>query len=81
MMINALMNSMVQLVEVMALTFFCLCIFALFALEVYMGKLHQVCVLDKESATAKMIYNHQQIEPTIKIDSTVTFDRAYEWKM
>ncbi|ODM93579.1 Sodium channel protein 60E [Orchesella cincta] len=47
MMINALLSSVVQLLEVMALTLFCLMIFALFALEVYMGKLRQKCVLIK----------------------------------
>lgn len=43
-MINALLSSVVQLLEVMALTLFCLMIFALFALEVYMGKLRHKCV-------------------------------------
>jgi len=47
MMINALLSSVVQLLEVMALTLFCLMIFALFALEVYMGKLRQKCVVIK----------------------------------
>lgn len=44
MMINALLSSVVQLMEVMLLTLFCLMIFALFALEVYMGKLRHKCV-------------------------------------
>jgi len=53
MMINALMNAIIQLMEVMLLTFFCLCIFSLFALEIFMGKFHQVCVLIKGSNTSR----------------------------
>jgi hypothetical protein len=58
MIINALLNAMVQLFEVMLLTAFCLAIFALFALEVYMGKLHQVCVLIKGSPKAMEVVRH-----------------------
>jgi len=47
------MNAITQLVEVMLLTFFCICIFSLFALEIFMGKFHQVCVLTKGSQTSK----------------------------
>lgn len=47
MMINALLNSVVHLVEVMVLTLVCLIIFAVFALEVFQGKLRQKCVMDK----------------------------------
>ncbi|XP_050730127.1 sodium channel protein 60E-like isoform X4 [Eriocheir sinensis] len=42
--INALLNSIKQLVEVMTLTVFCLMVFALFALQVYMGVLKNKCV-------------------------------------
>jgi hypothetical protein len=44
-MLNALVNSALQLFEVMALNFFCLLVFALFGLEIYMGKLRNKCVL------------------------------------
>ncbi|XP_071550553.1 sodium channel protein 1 brain-like isoform X3 [Panulirus ornatus] len=44
--INALLNSIKQLVEVMTLTVFCLMVFALFALQVYMGVLKNKCVKD-----------------------------------
>ncbi|CAG7833557.1 unnamed protein product [Allacma fusca] len=50
MMINALLSSVIQLLEVMALTLFCLMIFALLALELYMGKLLQKCVLVKNGS-------------------------------
>lgn len=55
MMINALLSSAVQLLEVMGLTLFCLMIFALFAQEVFMGKLRQKCVtdIDLTNATTK----------------------------
>ena len=46
--INALLNSIKQLVEVMTLTVFCLMVFALFALQVYMGVLKNKCVLDMQ---------------------------------
>ncbi|CAL4063472.1 unnamed protein product, partial [Meganyctiphanes norvegica] len=53
--INALLNSIKQLVEVMTLTVFCLMVFALFALQVYMGVLQQKCVknMDNHSASGE----------------------------
>ena len=42
--INALLHSIKQLAEVMTLTIFCLMVFALFALQVYMGELRNKCV-------------------------------------
>ncbi|XP_067630184.1 sodium channel protein 60E isoform X2 [Eurosta solidaginis] len=42
--INALLHSFRQLAEVMTLTIFCLMVFALFALQVYMGELRNKCV-------------------------------------
>lgn len=63
-MINALLSSVVQLLEVMALTLFCLMIFALFALEVYMGKLRHKCV--KEIPAADIPSNE--------------IERDYHWK-
>lgn len=56
MMISALMNSFKQLFEVMVLIFFALFVFSLFALEVFSGKFHNVCVLNKGSDTAKALY-------------------------
>lgn len=46
--INALLHSFKQLAEVMTLTIFCLMVFALFALQVYMGELRNKCVLKME---------------------------------
>lgn len=53
--INALLHSFKQLAEVMTLTIFCLMVFALFALQVYMGELRNKCVLkvDIINATAQ----------------------------
>jgi hypothetical protein len=64
MMINALLSSVVQLMEVMLLTLFCLMIFALFALEVYMGKLRHKCV---------------KLDPSVK-DPLTDADRDYRWQ-
>ncbi|XP_043260630.1 sodium channel protein 60E-like isoform X2 [Colletes gigas] len=47
--INALLHSFKQLAEVMTLTIFCLMVFALFALQVYMGELRNKCVKSMES--------------------------------
>ncbi|XP_032676688.1 sodium channel protein 60E isoform X2 [Odontomachus brunneus] len=46
--INALLHSFKQLAEVMTLTIFCLMVFALFALQVYMGELRNKCVKHQE---------------------------------
>ncbi|XP_047507038.1 sodium channel protein 60E isoform X1 [Pieris napi] len=46
--INALLHSFKQLAEVMTLTIFCLMVFALFALQVYMGELRNKCVKNLE---------------------------------
>ena len=43
--INALLHSVKQLAEVMTLTVFCLMVFALFALQVYMGQLRNKCIM------------------------------------
>ncbi|XP_033606691.1 sodium channel protein 60E isoform X3 [Cryptotermes secundus] len=50
--INALLHSFKQLAEVMTLTIFCLMVFALFALQVYMGELRNKCVRRLEDANA-----------------------------
>jgi hypothetical protein len=44
--INALLNAVKQLAEVMTLTIFCIMVFALFALQVYMGQLRNKCVIE-----------------------------------
>ena len=48
--INALLHSFKQLAEVMTLTIFCLMVFALFALQVYMGELRNKCVRRPEGS-------------------------------
>ncbi|XP_031348271.1 sodium channel protein 60E-like isoform X2 [Photinus pyralis] len=50
--INALLHSFKQLAEVMTLTIFCLMVFALFALQVYMGELRNKCVLKMDDHNA-----------------------------
>nr|AAK01090.1 putative BSC1 sodium channel protein [Blattella germanica] len=53
--INALLHSFKQLAEVMTLTIFCLMVFALFALQVYMGELRNKCVRKIDSSNASDI--------------------------
>ncbi|XP_011686244.1 PREDICTED: sodium channel protein 60E [Wasmannia auropunctata] len=52
--INALLHSFKQLAEVMTLTIFCLMVFALFALQVYMGELRNKCVKQQEPNTTQV---------------------------
>ncbi|XP_070490836.1 sodium channel protein 60E-like isoform X2 [Chironomus tepperi] len=54
--INALLHSFKQLAEVMTLTIFCLMVFALFALQVYMGELRNKCVLNHPSWWTNVTY-------------------------
>ncbi|XP_037079041.1 sodium channel protein 60E-like [Pollicipes pollicipes] len=56
--INALLNSLTQLVEVMSLTLFCLMVFALFALQVFMGVLRNKCVLSAETETQWQLHTN-----------------------
>uniref|UniRef100_A0A336LX33 Multifunctional fusion protein n=1 Tax=Culicoides sonorensis TaxID=179676 RepID=A0A336LX33_CULSO len=55
--INALLHSFKQLAEVMTLTIFCLMVFALFALQVYMGELRNKCVLNLPNDIVNVSYN------------------------
>ncbi|XP_076667636.1 sodium channel protein 60E isoform X3 [Andrena cerasifolii] len=55
--INALLHSFKQLAEVMTLTIFCLMVFALFALQVYMGELRNKCVKNIESNDTQIDWN------------------------
>nr|CAD7440521.1 unnamed protein product [Timema bartmani] len=59
--INALLHSFKQLAEVMTLTIFCLMVFALFALQVYMGELRNKCVKVVETVNGSDIEWHQWV--------------------
>ena len=50
MIISALLRSTRMLAEVVILKLFCMMVFALFALQVYVGVLRQKCVLDIDSS-------------------------------
>ena len=56
--VGALLRAFKLLFEVIILTTFCLAVFALFGLQVYMGVLRQKCVVDVPSynATSSMNY-------------------------
>ena len=60
--INALFGSVVQLLEVMALTLFCLMIFALLALQLFMGKLRHKCVLVKNGVAHNQLVAENERE-------------------
>ena len=55
--IAALLKSMRMLAEVILLTLFCMMIFALFALQVYIGVLRQKCVTDMVSPLTPLDYS------------------------
>ncbi|XP_076465332.1 sodium channel protein 1 brain-like [Babylonia areolata] len=58
--VNALLRAFKMLFEVIILTCFCLMVFALFALQIYMGTLRQKCVKDIDSsftANASLSYD------------------------
>ncbi|XP_032306804.1 sodium channel protein 60E isoform X3 [Drosophila ananassae] len=59
--INALLHSFRQLAEVMTLTIFCLMVFALFALQVYMGELRNKCVRQVPSDWTNVSHSDWQI--------------------
>ncbi|OXU24164.1 hypothetical protein TSAR_009732, partial [Trichomalopsis sarcophagae] len=58
--INALLHSFKQLAEVMTLTIFCLMVFALFALQVYMGELRNKCVRHMEPNATPVDWREMQ---------------------
>ncbi|XP_060840195.1 sodium channel protein 60E-like isoform X3 [Rhopalosiphum padi] len=58
--INALLHSFRQLAEVMTLTIFCLMVFALFALQVYMGELRNKCVMINEDNVNWLIWINKE---------------------
>ncbi|XP_046574320.1 sodium channel protein 1 brain-like [Haliotis rubra] len=54
--VGALLRAFKMLIEVIMLTVFCLMVFALFALQVYMGGLRQKCVLNFNLTQSDSIY-------------------------
>ncbi|CAL8093988.1 unnamed protein product [Orchesella dallaii] len=55
-MINALLNSVIQLLEVMVLTFVCLVVFSMIAFELFSGRLRSKCVVIKGGTEDKHRY-------------------------
>lgn len=69
--VGALLRAFKLLFEVIVLIAFCLAVFALFGLQVYMGVLRQKCVLDVPSYTASssmsyLAYYNNWIKNTCK---------------
>ena len=58
--VNALLRAFKMLFEVIILTCFCLMVFALFALQIYMGTLRQKCVQDISNYTATPSKSYDQ---------------------
>ena len=61
--ISALLKSMRMLAEVIMLTLFCMMVFALFALQVYIGILRQKCVRSLDPNT---VISHAEYQDYIK---------------
>ncbi|XP_060572053.1 sodium channel protein 1 brain-like isoform X2 [Ruditapes philippinarum] len=58
--VNALLRAFRMLLEVMMLILFCLMVFALFSLQIYMGTLRQKCVLEAPDYTGTPAYSYAQ---------------------
>ncbi|XP_053406003.1 sodium channel protein 1 brain-like isoform X3 [Mercenaria mercenaria] len=58
--VNALLRAFRMLLEVMMLILFCLMVFALFSLQIYMGTLRQKCVVEPPPYTATPSYSYAQ---------------------
>lgn len=71
--VNALLRAFRMLLEVMMLICFCLMVFALFSLQIYMGTLRQKCVADIDNLTATPANSiHYQYNIHIKDPSKCT---------
>ena len=58
--VNALLRAFRMLLEVMMLILFCLMVFALFSLQIYMGTLRQKCVSEPPPYTGTASYSYAQ---------------------
>ncbi|XP_073698378.1 sodium channel protein type 4 subunit alpha B [Garra rufa] len=79
--VGALIQSVKKLADVMILTVFCLSVFALIGLQLFMGNLRQKCVrsLDWSSSdNLTMLFNHTDINGTETGNSTFNYQEYIE---
>lgn len=79
--VGALIQSVKKLADVMILTVFCLSVFALIGLQLFMGNLRQKCVrsLDlSNSDNLTMLFNYTDINGTEAANSTFNFQEYIE---
>ncbi|XP_064620216.1 sodium channel protein 1 brain-like isoform X2 [Lineus longissimus] len=77
--VNALLRSMKMFAEVLTLTTFCMMVFALFGLQVYMGVLRNKCVLNFDTTgLSNLSHVHQYYNSWIKNTTNwEMFDESY----
>uniref|UniRef100_A0A671QKK7 Sodium channel protein n=1 Tax=Sinocyclocheilus anshuiensis TaxID=1608454 RepID=A0A671QKK7_9TELE len=79
--VGALIQSVKKLADVMILTVFCLSVFALIGLQLFMGNLRQKCVKSfdwSNSDNLTMLFNHTDINGTETANSTFNFQEYIE---
>lgn len=72
--VNALLNSLKMLAEVIVLTLFCIAVFALLALQLYMGALRYKCVQDMDVRIHKYLIVLSQL--VFFKDSLISFQMS-----
>ncbi len=79
--VGALIQSVKKLADVMILTVFCLSVFALIGLQLFMGNLRQKCVRSigwSNSDNLTMLFNHTDINGTEAANGTFNFQEYIE---
>uniref|UniRef100_A0A672S2F3 Sodium channel protein n=1 Tax=Sinocyclocheilus grahami TaxID=75366 RepID=A0A672S2F3_SINGR len=79
--VGALIQSVKKLADVMILTVFCLSVFALIGLQLFMGNLRQKCIKSfawSNSDNLTMLFNHTDINGTETANSTFNFQEYIE---
>ncbi|XP_048053583.1 sodium channel protein type 4 subunit alpha B [Megalobrama amblycephala] len=76
--VGALIQSVKKLADVMILTVFCLSVFALIGLQLFMGNLRQKCVRWPLPSNLTMLYNHTDINGTEAANSTFSWEEYLE---
>lgn len=75
--VGALIQSVKKLADVMILTVFCLSVFALIGLQLFMGNLRQKCVIwpptFENNETMSVDFNHTSFNDTENGNSTFNF--------
>ncbi|XP_026065591.1 sodium channel protein type 4 subunit alpha B-like isoform X1 [Carassius auratus] len=79
--VGALIQSVKKLADVMILTVFCLSVFALIGLQLFMGNLRQKCIKSfdwSNSDNLTVLFNHTEFNGTETANSTLNFQEYIE---